>query len=813
MRRWMLLGLLLLVGCERSDKEPEPPLPSRTGKVQGTLSPFQGASMMGSGGARPLPLRAPGSAEALSRTVASALRRQGPALPILSSTSSELRSQVRPSAEELIISGEVIVRFEERNVPAHLAVERLATPGYEVVHKGQVGEHLHLVAFRPTQKRAMAHEETGLVAQQLSQRGGIRFAEPNARMYPSALPNDKGYSLQWHYAALNLPAAWDVTTGNNSVVVAVVDTGIVPHPDLDARVLPGIDLISDAAIAGDGDGRDNDPLDMGKDLPNGGSSWHGTHVAGTIGAVSNNTSGVAGVTWNTRILPVRVLGRGGGSSFDILAAMEWASGGAVSGVRANTTPAKIINLSLGGPSAPNQSFQQVIDDAVARGSIFVIAAGNDNTNASNTRPCNQQNVICVGSVGLSGRRSSFSNYGAAVDVMATGGEMREDLNGDGYADGVLSTTRDDKNQPAYIFEQGTSMAAPHVAGVVALMVAVNPQITHAQAEAILKETANPSSQCAEGCGAGLVNAHAAVLRAQGGTQELPPKLGVSTTQLYFSGNETQYLLINNLGSGELRVSAQLSGTNASAVTLPEGSTLSVPAHGSQRLTVRVNTQGMPSGNYSASLSLTGTSSEGVAAGSASVVLKFRVGSAQDKDAIIAFVYEDASGEWQLDEEGVAIVRSSTGYAYELSLTPRSYYVLATIDDDEDEEFFEESDRVGFWRNADSIEPVVVEVGKTVSAISFDLVTSAPVEEPSEVIGRTCSDNSQCSGGFCAVNYPGGYCSQSCDDQPCPVGSRCVLFESEDSFCLATCSGVGGQGSCRGGYTCTSDGAGGGFCLP
>ena len=139
-------------------------------------------------------------------------------------------------------------------------------------------------------------------------------------MRATAAPNDRGYSLQWHYPTLNLPAAWDLVPDATDVVVAVIDSGIVPHPDL-TNVLPGYDMISDPQNAGDGDGRDSNPRDEGGDTPNGGSSWHGSHVAGTIGADTNNEVGVAGVAWNAKLLPVRVLGKKGGTSFDIAAAI------------------------------------------------------------------------------------------------------------------------------------------------------------------------------------------------------------------------------------------------------------------------------------------------------------------------------------------------------------------------------------------------------------------------------------------------------------------------------------------------------------
>ncbi len=167
----------------------------------------------------------------------------------------------------------------------------------------------------------------------------VEYAEPDKKMYPLAVPNDSRYNEQWHYyeatGGLNLPTAWDTAQGTG-VVVAVIDTGYLPHADLAANILPGYDMISDSTIAQDGDGRDSNASDNGDWAPanacyNGSpamdSSWHGTHVAGTIAAVTNNSSGVAGVAYKSKVLPVRVLGRCGGYTSDIADGMIWAAGG------------------------------------------------------------------------------------------------------------------------------------------------------------------------------------------------------------------------------------------------------------------------------------------------------------------------------------------------------------------------------------------------------------------------------------------------------------------------------------------------------
>jgi serine protease len=822
MRRLLVLGLLLLTACEKSEDGPEPggPPSGNKGRIQGQLSPFQGSSAsVGISSQRPPALQGEEGnklAQAFSR--AFALKKQqlraaaqgltSPELPILMPRAGK-EALARLPQEEPSREGEVLVRLEEAGLDEKAALERVQRPGYRAVHKGYASEYIHVIAYEPLDGHVTTLAETGRLVAQVEKLPGVRFAEQNLRVHAFKAPNDKAYGFQWHYPSLNLPAAWDVQTNETSpVVVAVVDTGIRSHPDLQGQVLPGYDMISDSANAGDGNGRDNNPNDEGGDEPGGGSSWHGTHVAGTIGASTNNQNGVAGVSWGAKILPVRALGRLGGSSADIVAAMTWAAGGTVTGVPQNPNPAKVVNLSLGGASPPQKAYQDVID--AFPNTIFVIAAGNENVDATNTTPCNQQNVICVGSTNFAGKRSSFSNFGAPVDVMASGGEMREDLNGDGYADGVLSTSFDEKGDPAYVFNQGTSMASPHVAGVVALMARLSPSLSRAQAENLLKSTATASSKCNEGCGSGLVNALAALKRLQGGGQNEPPVLGVTTTQLSFQGSGSQQLILSNLGGGTLQVSAAVSGQEASKVSLSP-STVSVPAYGSDVVTVTVNASGLANGEYSATLTLTGANG----AGNATVTVRIRVGAREDKDAIIGFAWQDRDGEWQVDDAAVAEVRVSRNYQYSIDLVPHEYYALATIDDDDDGEFFEDTDRSGFWRNVDSFEGIPLATGQTVTGINFDLVPLAPIDDdappPETDVGLPCTTSADCPGtARCNTNYPGGYCTYDCSaSQPCPSGSECF-----SGSCLTKCTGPSqGQSTCRTDYVCYDDETGMGLCLP
>ena len=240
------------------------------------------------------------------------------------------------------------------------------------------------VVLLPTQ---MSIAAARAAARRLASDASVAYAEADVRVYPQRVPNDALYPQQWHYfdpvAGINLPAAWDVTIGDSSIVVAVLDTGIVNHADLAAKLVPGYDFIGDIAISNDGNGRDanaSDPGDYGCD--GAASSWHGTHVAGTIGASTNNGTGVAGVNWSSRIQSIRVLGRCGGYTSDVIDGMRWAAGIAVAGIPGNATPSRVINMSFGGQGACGTSLQNAINDVTARGVVVVAAAGNDNVDAA-----------------------------------------------------------------------------------------------------------------------------------------------------------------------------------------------------------------------------------------------------------------------------------------------------------------------------------------------------------------------------------------------------------------------------------------------
>ena len=390
--------------------------------------------------------------------------------------------------------------------------------------------------------RGLDEVEANALLRQLRADPSVEYAQPDYLMQALAFnPDDTYYGLQWHYshstAGIQAPNAWDISTGAG-LVVAVIDTGYLDHADLGANIVPGYDFIDDEYVAGDGDGRDADAHDPGDWMGSFPSSFHGTHVAGTVAALTNNAKGVAGVAFNAKVQPVRVLGHGGGYTSDIVDGVIWAAGGNVSGAPANTTPAEVINMSLGGGwlCSTDPVLQAAIDGANSRGTIVVVAAGNSNDDAQFYSPAGCKGVVTVGANGVDGARSYFSNFGGAVAVSAPGGNATSGFDPDDRWIWSLGNTGVHEPVPspggdAVVGMIGTSMASPHVAGVVALMqsaavAAGRSPLTLVQVKSVLRSTAMPWTvvpPANKPQGPGIVNAAAAVYAA---TQNIPPELGI-----------------------------------------------------------------------------------------------------------------------------------------------------------------------------------------------------------------------------------------------------------------------------------------------
>lgn len=442
--------------------------------------------------------------------------------------------------------------------------------------------------------------ETLLAVKALRRRTDVLYAEPNYIQRTLKTPLDAEYGKQWHYRMINLPSAWDVSSGSSSVIVAVVDTGVLlNHPDLVGQFSAdgGYDFIRDDNSANDAEpGIDANPDDPG-DAPGefSTSSFHGTHVAGTVAAATDFISaapGGAGVAPGARIMPLRVLGSGGmGTLYDINQALLYAAGLSND---SNTVPARkadVINLSLGG-GGYSQMAQEVLNQVRAAGSIVVAAAGNE-ASATPGYPASYEGVISVSAVDLNAAPAPYSNFGAYIDVAAPGGDTGRDLNGDGNPDGVLSSAGDDSGDGIvynYKFYQGTSMATPHVAGVIALMKSVYGALTPAQVDNLLAagELSRDLGQSGrdDRYGYGLIDAAKAVAAAQllagGGT--LPPRLTVIPEALNLGFSDTAArLLLANGGGGDLSISS--AGADEPWLVLSKEAVDPVTGLGTYRITV------------------------------------------------------------------------------------------------------------------------------------------------------------------------------------------------------------------------------------
>jgi serine protease len=545
-----------------------------------------------------------------------------------------------------------------------------------------------------------ARFETLLTIKQLHRHPDVAVAEPNYRMRTFLQPDDEAYGVQWHYPLIDLPAAWDTTVGDEGVVVAVVDTGILAgHPDLRGQLVPGYDFVRDPASGADGNGIDPDPEDPGNLRAPGPSSFHGTHVAGTVAAAGNNGIGVTGVAYGARIMPLRALGDGGaGTSYDVRQAVRYAAGLANDSGTVPEKPADVINLSLGG--GPFSSVdQQLYDEVRARGVIVVAAAGNEAT-AAPQYPASYRGVLSVSAVDINRQLTSYSNTGGSIDLAAPGGNNGSDFNGDGYPDGVLSTGGTGNRDPdfAYTFLNGTSMAAPHAAGVFALMRSVNPELSPGDIDNLLEAGALTDDLGAPGrddrYGHGLVNAYKAVLAALqslGGDTVDAPRLAVSATSLSFGSSEQPLQLdLNNAGSGDLAI-VEISVSEAWLAVDP----VDIDEAGLGRYAVNVDRSGLAQGVYSGSITITTSAN-------ASTVRVFMSvgspGSEADVGAVYVLLY-DPINEETIDDVLATVEEGRYRFRFE-DVPAGEYELVAGSDADNDLFICDAGEACGAWLTLD-----------------------------------------------------------------------------------------------------------------
>ena len=526
------------------------------------------------------------------------------------------------------------------------------------------------------------------VVKRLQADPAVAWAQPNYIRTAQLIPNDENYDLQWHYEQINLPDAWDTTTGSSDIIVAVLDTGILSqHPDIPTdRLVDGYDFVSDTFRGQDGDGMDPDPEDPGDDPLNQSSSFHGTHVAGTIGARTNNGTGVAGVNWDVRIMPVRVLGALGGTSSEVSQGIRFAAGLTNESGTVPDEPAHVINMSLGG-AGTSPIEQESVTDARNAGTIIIAAAGNDSS-SDEYSPAGLDGVISVSASTVIGTKASYSNYGDKVDVAAPGGEFW-DADGDDNLDAVLSTLGNDEGDFIYRYYQGTSMASPHMAGVVALMLAVNPELTPDDIDMLLEGThPDTSTRITRDLGPpgrddffgnGLIDAAAAVIAASevtgaGNIDPVGSRLSVLPTSLDFREFQSALPLVaTNSGTGTL---------NVTSVTTDSPWLTATPASGEAPLSIEVavDRSGLADGSYMGTVQIETDATEGSSSTVVSVAMTVGDVSLGDAGLTIVRVLTADGSEVVAEVE----TNAAQGYAYTTpAVAPGTYIIAAGTDRDGD----------------------------------------------------------------------------------------------------------------------------------
>ena len=433
--------------------------------------------------------QAPGAAEAA---------KPAPTLAESAPTPSEgdAEGEVLPETDRVIVRFADGVSEEQKSQVLDEAAAGTAVTEPEIV-KESVGQNSVVEA-----NTGLDQGEQRQVVDKLKASPLVEAAEPDLIVQAtSAAPNPTGephWGKQWNMRTIDAQGAWPTATGSG-VTIGVVDTGIVSHPDLNAKVVPGYDFVSDTYYSRDGDGRDANPRDEGTYYGNTRSNWHGTHVAGIAGAVTGNRIGVAGVAPDAKIQPVRALGTAGsGYISDIADATAWAAGWQGPGMPRNANPSQVVNVSMSWAGTCPAVMQNAINEAHHRNVPVVVAAGNAGINASQAAPANCWLPIVVGATASSNVLTGYSNYGSALDVVAPGGTVGADIwsTVDSGAYGPVG--------PSYGPLNGTSMAAPHVAGTIALMKQANRGLTVEQIRGTLRSTGRSVS------GYPLINANRAV---------------------------------------------------------------------------------------------------------------------------------------------------------------------------------------------------------------------------------------------------------------------------------------------------------------
>ena len=638
------------------------------------------------------------------------------------------------------VPGDIIVHFEDDSLQAQgldvgtMASARSRQLGLE--HRGggpRVGTLMHVPdeaahqqamsamgrgATPETARRGRSqlpaatrrHLDTIAMAKALRRQEDIRDTELNAVYRSQSLPNDEFLDLQWNVPLIDMDEAWSLTASEDEIIVAVIDTEIyADHPDL-----------ADKLTA---DGRDFSPdCDVdGTSIPDG-TRFHGTHVAGIVGAATNNNTGIAGIGRDTRIMPMTALCDDGfGTTMSVRESVRYAAG-LDDAASQPDRPADIINLSLGGGA--RSDIDEALYEEVADAGVIVVAASGNDGEARRIYPAAYDHVLSVGAVGADTTRAPYSNFGDSLDLVAPGGNMNQDLTGDGHPDGILSTSAetgsDGSISPNYVFSQGTSMATPHVAGVVALMRSLNPEL---DVDTLLSWIQAPDSPMTEPLGDagtgehdelygyGLINAADAVRLAEGEAGE--PSLRASprslTLEVPQGGTESAEFELTMLNDDEQSVDVvEVSGDREWITVEPldenserglETYRVTVDADDRDDGTFRGTVEAEADNGSTARVSVTMTVSEMDARG--------------DEDAGLKYVQLRDASTYSLVKE-TAVNAEDGRYTYRFTdVDPGDYYVIAGTDNDNDGFICDAGEACGAYPTLDRIERFSVGAGQTV----------------------------------------------------------------------------------------------------
>jgi len=638
-----------------------------------------------------------------------------------------------------IVPWQVIVRYRDDATVSDAAINEDISRSMGLQQRAGSGERGRLLALRNSlasaeqrQRRvaAAAHKldtiedpalrarwETLMTVKALRRDPRVRSARPNYRLHALAAPDDPLFPLQWNLPLVGVTDAWDTTTGAPDVVVAVVDTGVLSgHPDLAGQLVDGYDFVRDADMALDGDGIDPDPEDPGNSVGGGGEGFHGTHVSGIVAAAGNNGRGVAGAAYGTRVMPLRAIGAdGAGTTYDVDQAIRFAAGLPNDSRTVPARRADIINLSLGGaPFEPDT--QDLLQDVRAAGVVVVAAAGNE-ANSAPFYPADYSGVISVSAVDTQRQLAPYSNSGPGIDVAAPGGDGSADFNGDGFPDGVLSTSGTigaTGLDYGFTFLTGTSMAAPHVAGIVALMKSVNPDLTPADIDSLLAAGELSDDLGAPGrddlYGNGLINAQRAVLAALESIGVSPgdsPRLVASASTLNFGGTGTTLgLSLQNGGVGDLEL-LSVSVSEPWLAVEP----LTVDGNGLGEYRVSVDRSALPPGIYAADIS----AQSSVNNLSVRVLVSKSIAAGEtDIGVIYILLYDplnDTTVEQYVSRDGGAERR------FEFEHIPAGEYeILAGTDTDNDLLICDAGEACGAWLTVD--QPIDIQLDGDMAGLDF-----------------------------------------------------------------------------------------------